>query len=82
MSILSNPLAVWNTQNIIISFSPLFLSSSVSLVDVDETALDHSAAGDTAGMKSKESQQVCCNTLASYLDFDASCTPLPPDSQS
>ncbi|XP_028588526.1 harmonin isoform X1 [Podarcis muralis] len=26
-------------------------------IDVDETALDHSAAGDMAGMKSKESQQ-------------------------
>ncbi|XP_077787165.1 harmonin isoform X4 [Podarcis muralis] len=27
-------------------------------IDVDETALDHSAAGDMAGMKSKESQQL------------------------
>ncbi|KAF7245606.1 Harmonin [Varanus komodoensis] len=47
--------------------------------NLDETALDQPAADDVIGMKLKESQQVCCNPLASYLDFDTSCTALPPD---
>uniref|UniRef100_A0A8D2JI82 USH1 protein network component harmonin n=1 Tax=Varanus komodoensis TaxID=61221 RepID=A0A8D2JI82_VARKO len=42
--------------------------------NLDETALDQPAADDVIGMKLKESQQVCCNPLASYLDFDTSCT--------
>lgn len=67
-------------QSIIISF---FFSSSVSLEHIDETGLEQSETDDMNGASLRESQQVCCNALASYPVSDtASSTAHPPDSQS
>lgn len=58
------------------------LSSSVSVVDVDETGLEQPETDAMNGMSLRKSQQVCCSALASFPDFDAVYTALPPDSQS